>query len=386
MEKKKLSRRWLWYFSLIAALIVIYKLCDNLEQVVKTIGVILGILTPFIIGIMLAFLLHRPTLWVERQIKCLRGAFWGKSARPLSLGIVYLALFGLLALLISLVLPRLTESLTELIQNIPDYAIIVIEWVEETIKNSPLETENFATWMDKIYTGLLDTVARLLSAENLFSAVQRVLNATMSLFDIIIGIIISIYMLSGREYLTRATRSFCGLFLPEKRVSIITHYGHRTAAIFYNYFYGALLDSLVVGIVVSIGLAIFKVPYAVLLGMLLGLLNMIPYFGAIIGGIIIAFVSLLTNGLYAAIGVIIYVIVVQQLDANILQPRVVGDSVGLRPIYVLLAITLFGGIFGFWGIFLGVPLMAVIQMLVRDAIQYKHSKAKKKAEQTDTAQ
>jgi len=120
--------------------------------------------------------------------------------------------------------------------------------------------------------------------------------------------------------------------------------------------------------VVSIGLLIFRVPYAVLLGLLLGLLNMIPYFGAIIGGIGVVLVTLLAKNLYAAIGVAIFIVVVQQIDANIIQPRVVGGSVGLRPIYVLLAITLFGGLFGFWGIFLGVPLMAVVQMFVKDAI------------------
>ena len=119
-------------------------------------------------------------------------------------------------------------------------------------------------------------------------------------------------------------------------------------------------------------------PYAVLLGMLLGLLNMIPYFGAIIGCIGIALVTLLTNGFAAALGVAIFIVVVQQVDANIIQPRVVGGSVGLRPIYVLLAITLFGGLFGFWGIFLGVPLMAIVQMFVKDAIVAKRSKDEKK--------
>jgi len=128
-----------------------------------------------------------------------------------------------------------------------------------------------------------------------------------------------------------------------------------------------LLDALCVGVVVSIGLALFRVPYGVLLGMTLGLMNMIPYFGAIIGSIGIALVTLLTTNIYTAIGVVIYVVVIQQIDANIIQPRVVGGSVGLRPIYVLLSITLFGGLFGFWGIFLAPPLMAIVQMFVRDA-------------------
>ena len=137
--------------------------------------------------------------------------------------------------------------------------------------------------------------------------------------------------------------------------------------------------------VVSVGLLIFRVPYAILLGMGLGLLNMIPYFGAIAGSIVIALVTLLTNGFYTALGVTVYTIVVQQIDANIIQPRVVGDSVGLRPIYVLLSITLFGGLFGFWGIFLAPPLMAIIQMLVRDATIARNRKLAQAEAETESA-
>mgnify|MGYP002516513380 CR=1 FL=1 len=128
---------------------------------------------------------------------------------------------------------------------------------------------------------------------------------------LVIALIVSVYMLSGREYLMRELKALCGLFLPKKRVNIVSDYAHRTAAIFYKYFYGALLDALVVGVVVSVGLLIFRVPYAVLLGLLLGLLNIVPYFGAIIGCIGIALVTLLTNGFAAALGVVIFIIVVQ---------------------------------------------------------------------------
>ena len=141
----------------------------------------------------------------------------------------------------------------------------------------------------------------------------------------------------------------------------------------------ALLDALCVGVVVSIGLALFRVPYAVLMGMALGLLNIIPYFGAIIGGIGIALVTLLTTNIYTAVGVIIYIIVIQQIDANIVQPRIIGDSMGLRPFYVLLGITFFGGLFGFWGILLGPPLMGVIQMILRDIYSRRAKNKKKKA-------
>ncbi len=380
MEGKKPPRRWIWYFTLVSALIIVYKLCDNLGKVVSTIGFLIGILTPFVVGIMLAFLLHRPSLWFEHRFLRLKGRFWQRAARPLSLGIVYVLLLGVLVLLISLVLPRLAVSLADLVRSLPSYVQTAMNRLEIAMQNGPLASLDIAEGMDKVYRSLLETLTKLLSTENVLSALRGVLNATMSVVDVVIGIIVSMYMLAGREHLSQAVRSFCGLFISSAHVDIAARYGHRTATIFYNYFYGALLDALVVGVVTSVGLAIFGIPYAVLLGLMLGLLNMIPYFGAIIGGIGIVLIALLTNGFYAALGVAIYIIVVQQLDANIIQPRVVGGSVGLRPIYVLLAITLFGGLFGFWGILLGVPLMAVVQMFVRDAIIAKKAKSTRKKE------
>lgn len=377
MEKKKPSRRWIWYFSLIAALIVVYKLCDNLGKVVGAIGFVIGILAPFVAGLILAFLLHHPTLWLEKKLLKLKGRFWQVMARPLSLAAVYLLLLGVIALLISLVLPHLAASLADLVRSLPGYVELAIERVEDMMHSGFLQDMDLVGTLDALYQTLFNTVTRLLSTENVLSALRGVVNVTTSIVDVVIAVIVSVYMLSGREHLMREAKAVIGLFTRKNRVETVSRYGHRIATIVYQYFYGALLDALVVGVVVSVGLSIFRVPYAVLLGMLLGLLNMIPYFGAIIGCVGIALVTLLTNGFPAALGVAIFIVVVQQVDANIIQPRVVGGSVGLRPIYVLLSITLFGGLFGFWGIFLGVPMMAIIQMFVKDAIAAKRAKEEK---------
>ena len=377
MDKKKPPRRWIWYFSLLAALVVVYKLCDNLGQVVSAIGFVIRILTPFVVGLMLAFLLHRPSKWIEQRFLRFKGRFWQGAARPLSLAIVYLLLIGLLGLLISLVLPRLAVSLADLIKSLPAYVDAAILKAETMVSSGPLKDLPLAEWLGNLYGSVSEAATRLLSTENVLTALRGVVNFTTSIVDVVIAVIVSVYMLSGREYLVREAKAFGSLFMAKMRVEVFADYGRRIATIIYNYFYGALLDALVVGVVVSIGLAIFRVPYAVLLGLALGLMNMIPYFGAIIGCIGIVLVTLLTNGIYAAIGVAIYIIVVQQVDANVIQPRVVGGSVGLRPIYVLLSITLFGGLFGFWGIFLGVPIMAVIQMFVKDAIAVKRDREAK---------
>lgn len=368
-------RHWLWYFSIPAATILLYKLWDNFSQAVGLLGTLISILSPFVGGFVLAFFLYGPSNWLEGKLLRLKGKAWKKLARPLSLTGMYLLLFGIITLLFYLIIPRLVSSLTGLVDSMPAYLRTAEQRINELLNgNGFLAQFQLADKLTDAYQYLFDALTKLLTTENILTAIKGVGSVASSLLNVLIAIIVSVYMLSGREALFRALRSVGSLFIKPAPLNAIRHYAHQTAHIFYNYFYGAFIDALAVGVVASIGLLIFRVPYAVLLGMSMGLLNMIPYFGAVIGGVAAALITLLTTNIYTAIGVTVYLVVIQQVDANIIQPRVVGGTVGLRAIYVLLGITLFGGLFGFWGIFLGVPLMAVIQMFVKDIIAHKNQK------------
>lgn len=375
MQNKLQVKKWLWYFSLAAAVAVLYKTYTNLDGVLGLVNKIIDIFAPFVGGFVLAFFLFRPSKWLEDRFLKLNGKAWPKLARPLAITSIYLVLLGLVSLLFYLVIPVLVESLTSLFDSIP-------KWLTDTYNNvqawiapdGPLGALHLQDNVDELYTRLTDTFTKMITTDNVLAAVKSVGGFASSLVNVVISLVVSIYMLHGRDHLIVAFRKFVSLFVRPRAMERLGDYTRRSGTIFAQYIYGALLDATVVGVVVSIGLAIFGVPYAVLLGMLLGLFNLVPYFGAIVGGVGIAFVALLTNGLPTAIGVAIFIIVVQQVDANIIQPRIVGDSVGLRPFYVLLGITFFGGLFGFWGILLGPPLMAVLQMIVRDVYSRRHAK------------
>lgn len=357
-------KKWIWYFSLVAALILFYKLADG-----SVLATAVDILAPFIGALAVAFLLLAPCRFLEQRLRALRGRAWPVLARPIAITVVYLAAVGVLALLISLIIPQLVGSIADLIAALPEY----IRELQGILQGGLFAALGLGDSLDSLYALATEMLGATVNADTVMGALRGVMNVTSSVLDVIITIIVSIYMLASREQLKRALRSFGGLFLKEGHLSLLGDYARRVGGIFYKYLYGSLIDALAVGVVVSIGLLIFRVPYAILLGMGLGLLNMIPYFGAICGGAAIAVITLLSNGLYAALGVLIFIIVVQQLDSNILQPRVVGDSVGLRPIYVLFGITLFGGLLGFWGILLGVPIMATAQMILRDIIAKKQN-------------
>ena len=379
-------KKWIWYFSLLAAVALLYKTYNGLGGVLGLVGKVIAIFAPFVGGFILAFFLYRPSNWLEGRFSRLPGKVWPKLARPLSLVIIYLLFLGLVTLLSYLVIPVLIDSLSKLIEELPNLLEnsrnSVNAWVAP---DGPLGDLDLQERVDEIYLRLNETFTNLVTVENLQTALKSVGSVATSLVNVVISLVVSIYMLLGREHLCRALKNFLGIFIRPRPLACLSHYTQRTGVIFSQYIYGALLDAMVVGVVVSVGLLIFNVPYAVLLGMILGFLNLIPYFGAIVGCVGIAFVALLTNGLPMAIGVSIYIIVVQQVDANIIQPRIVGDSVGLRPLYVLLGITFFGGLFGFWGILLGPPLMAVIQMIVRDLHKkrLKEQESQKDEEQTE---
>lgn len=381
MKHKEKVKQWLWYFSFPAAAVLLYKLYDNFGEALGLIGKLIDVLSPFVGGFVLAFLLLGPSRWLEERFLRLNGKAWPKLARPLALFILYVVFLGALTAVISLLIPVLISSLTDLVNAMPEYLRAAQEKLQAWFAaDGPLGMLHLQDPINNVYNYLIQAATRMVTTENVLTAIKSVGNVASSLINVVISFVVSIYMLAGREHLCRALRNFMSLFIRPRTLARLRHYTRRTGHIFSQYIYGALLDALVVGVVVSIGLLIFRVPYAVLLGMILGVMNLVPYFGAIVGGVGISFVALLTNGLPTAIGVAVYIVVSQQVDANIIQPRIIGDSVGLRPFYVLLGITLFGGLFGFWGILLGPPLMAVVQMAVREIYAHRAKKKEKAAE------
>ncbi|MBR2320213.1 MAG: AI-2E family transporter [Clostridia bacterium] len=384
MDRKEKIRKWLWYFSFPAAAILLFKLYDNFGNALQLIGRFFQILAPFVGGFVLAFLLYGPCRWIESHLAGRKNEKWQKWARPVSIFLTYLSFMSLLALLFYLIIPILVDSLSDLAVSLPKHIAEAQENIHKWVSpGSPLHNlglNGVADGISAALGGLLSSKNGI-SADDVLTALKGMGSVASSLINVLIAFVVSIYMLAGREQLGRTVYNFAGLFIRRRSLAFLRHYLRRTGRIFSKYIYGALLDALLVGVVASIGLLIFRIPYAVLFGLLLGMMNLIPYFGGLIGGVVIVFVSLLTNGLYTALFVAAFIIVIQQVDANIVQPRVIAGSMGLRPIYVLLGITFFGGLFGFWGILLGPPLMGVIQMIVRDIYSRRKKEATLKKEE-----
>lgn len=371
MKINKNFAQWLGLFLLGTALILVFKIFDKIGAIFGWFGDFLTILTPFIVGFAIAFLLYGPVKGIEGLFLRCRWKWVKKIARPTAVLTVYLLAVALLALIVYAAIPALIRAIGDFIDESPEYYKNVMAVLNAyTAEGGLLEGFDIQGKVQELFANLQQYV----TVERVITYLGGLMRFASSLLEVLMAFIVSVYMLLSREALIAALKSVCGLVWRPATMDKMAHYLGKIAKIFYNYFYSQAIDAVVVGVLATIGLLIARLPHAPVLGMMLGLLNMIPYFGAIIGGAICVLVALLSGNFYGALFVAIYILVMQQVDANIIQPRIVGQTVGLRPVYVLLGITIGGGLFGFWGIFLGVPMIAVVQMLL---VEYIHARKEK---------
>lgn len=357
-------------FLLGVALIAVYKTFDNISVIFLFIRRVFVILNPFVIGLGLAFLLYAPASKLEKQIGKSKFRWLSRHSRTYSVLLVYLTVILILALLLTFALPALVRSTVGFVSSLPGYYDQLMAYLNTfTEDGRPLQGFDIKATVEKIYTSYIQP---RLTTEAVMSYFKGLMDFTSSLLSVFMAFIISVYMLLSRESLLKTGRLILGIFLHDHQMAKLIHYTHRSCDILYSYFYSQVIDGIIVGFIMMIGLGLFRAPSAPVLGLLIGLLNLIPYFGAIIGGCAAVVITLLSGNLYGAIFIAVYVIAMQQVDANLIQPRIVGHALGVKPIYVLLAITMGGGLFGFWGIFLGVPVTAILQMLLRDYLNYRH--------------
>ena len=192
------------------------------------------------------------------------------------------------------------------------------------------------------------------------------------IFDFFVAIIVSVYVLLERTEILQFIKKFCKAMFKEQTYANIGKYFNKTNEVFFNFLAGQIIDGVVVGIITSIAMSIMGVKYSVLLGFMIGLFNLIPYFGAIVAVIIATLLTMLTGGIGQAIAMVIVVTILQQIDANIINPKIIGNSLKVSPLLVIFGVTIGGAYFGVWGMFLAVPILAVLKIILEDYIDYKN--------------
>ena len=221
-------------------------------------------------------------------------------------------------------------------------------------------------------------VKNLISFEKINSYIKGILGATGVIFDSFVTVAVSVYLLLERKDIKSFLKNVCKALFSKKTYEKIKKYYSKTNKIFYNYVSSQILDGILVGIVTSIVMIIMKIRYGVVLGFMIGLFNLIPYFGAIFGVALAVIITIFTGGFSQALWLAVIVIIIQQIDANIINPRILGSSLALSPILVIFGVTIGGAYFGVLGMFLGVPILALFKIILVDTIAEVNEEKEKK--------
>lgn len=373
-EVKNHWKKWMYWFILGVAIIIVYKALDNFTNIMGTIGNFLSILSPFFIGILIAYLLYIPCRKLEETYGKSKLKVISKRARGLSILTVYIIMILILVILINYILPVVFESIVDFISNIGYYYEKAINKYNELPADSIFKQEI----MNELIANVQNIdIKQYLNVDKILEYVLKAISAVTSIVNIFVAVIVSIYVLAQRTRIITFFKRFGAAVFKESTYKNIDKYFNNSNEIFFKFIASQFLDAVIVGILVSIAMSIMGVKYAPLLGFFIGIFNMIPYVGAIIAVGISAIITLITGGLSQAIWMLIVVIIIQQIDANIITPRIIGQSLKISPLLVMFAIIIGRAYFGILGMFLAVPVIAVIKILVEDYINVRLAEKKK---------
>ena len=381
MKDTKYSRFIYWgvtAFLVIAASITLIFMFARGEFVRGVIGMVLEILSPIIYGAVMAYLLtpvyNRVRTFLmhvlERMVKNDRKRLGLASAAATSASIVVLVV--IVVGLFSMLIPELISSVMGFAETLPNSVNNLQIWLQNLLANNPeWETQvmqNYDTAVEYLQNwvtnDMVPTATRLIGglSSGLFSLVNVIKN-------ILIGVIVMVYLLNMKEKLVTQAKMIAYSAFPLKVANKVVEEFRNVHLVFGGFIIGKLLDSLIIGIMCFVLLSLMKMPYVLLVSVIVGVTNVIPFFGPFIGAIPSAFLILLTSPMHC-LYFIIFIILLQQFDGNILGPKILGDSTGLSSFWVLFSILLFGGLFGFVGMIIGVPTFAVFYRLVTELVTY----------------
>ena len=364
LEKNKKTIMELILFTVIVIFAFI-----NISYIWIFIKYVIKIFMPFIIGAMMAFVLNVLLNVVENKIfKKLNQKntkTWQKIKRPISLVTTFIMIIALIALILGLIIPQLKNTVELFTENFDSYKTESVELLEKV----GIKQENINE-LNKNLENLKDEVTNYVN-ENKNEIMQTTVGVATSVFgtitSIVLGIVFAIYILLKKEDLSRQFKKLAKAYLPEKKQKTLEEISSLSNKTFGNFVSGQCLEALIIGILCFIGMLILQIPYAATISVLVGFTALIPVFGAFIGTAVGAFLILMVDPGKALI-FIIFIIILQQLEGNLIYPKVVGNSVGLPGIWVMVAVTVGASIAGILGMLLSVPICSILYSIVRTKV------------------
>ncbi len=370
-------------FLVIAAAMILFFCIFRIDAIMGFVKKIVKILMPFVYGLVIAYLLNPIFSRLHKWIFILLSKLFPKHERRceniskvlsslLSVVLLMLAIYALLALII----PELYGSLLNFANNLSTNLNGAEKWLRNILDEYPEAEETILSYYDTASDMATSWVSEKLlpSAGTMFSAVTTGLGSMMTfLYNMLVGIIVAVYLLNGKDVLLAQCRKLiASIFRADYADAILKEFTYANQ-MFSGFVYGKVIDSLLIGMIYFIVGTILNIPYVSMISVIVGVTNMIPFFGPYIGAVPSAIILLLTDPM-SCLKFVIAIVVIQQFDGNFLGPKILGNTTGLSSYWVLFSIILFGGLFGFVGMIIGVPLFAVIYHIVKSRAEYVLSK------------
>lgn len=356
--------------------ILVFLGVQNFSVVLKTLGYSIGLLKPFLLGVCIAFALNVLLRIIEESLFAPLNKkgymFWFKCKRGVCIVLSYAIVIAILFILFFMIVPQLSKSFELLISNVNIYANVLQNWTDGFIKTFNIP-EDVTNSINLDWNKIFDVTSSFLSnlSNNFINKTMNLTSAIISgVVNLVLGIAFSIYMLFQKEKLCKQAKKICLAVLSRERAEYLISIGKLSNRIFSKFVLGQLTEAVIIGLLCFLGMTIFSMPYASLIGTIVGFTSLIPIVGAFIGTGFGVFILLMISP-STAFWFVVFIIVLQQIEGNIIYPRVVGNSIGLPGIWVLLAVSIGGSMFGITGMILGIPISSIAYCIFRSKISKK---------------
>lgn len=353
--------------------ILIFKFIGNMNTTLSFISSTINTISPFIVGAFIAFVLYPAVKFFYRKIFTGRLNIKSqKAAKMLSVLCTYIITLGIITILLVFIVPQIYSSLSEIANRLPVWYNNALDFIKNLEQRYPDVTFLDYDYINNKIESALPLITNYITG--MMSSLLPVIFTTSmaivkGLVNFIISIMVSVYMISDHKNLFYHGKRLLYSIVPVKTADTARNIARESANIFSGFIIGKAIDSLIIGIICFFAMLIFKFPYAMLISVIVGITNMIPYFGPYLGGIIGGIIILIVNPIQVVFFAIL-ILVLQQFDGLFLGPKILGESTGLRPLWVIFAITVGGSLCGVLGMFLGVPVVAVIGYILNIIVDH----------------
>ena len=353
-----------------------YWALNNFQIILDIFNSILAVIMPFLLGIMIAFILNVLMIRIEKILsRFILDKKYTSFKRVISIIVSLLIVIGVIGIIITLIIPELTNAIKVIVKSFPETFEQLQVWINQNGNSFP----QLETWINSVD---LNSIASELSGlfkigltGMLGSTVDVISMFFTSILNLVVGIVFALYILMSKESLKRQSHKLIDAYIP-KRISVkLLEVGTLARTTFSNFVIGQTVEAFILGTLCAVGMAVLNLPYAPMVGSLVGITAFVPIVGAFIGGGIGAFMILTVDPMQALI-FIIFLVVLQQLEGDLIYPRVVGSSVGLPSIWVLFAVTVGGGLWGITGMLFSVPVLSVVYALIKGHVNKSGTKPK----------